>query len=78
MSTYGLVINGRKVSTADSFPVLNPATEEAVAQCPFATPGHLDDAVAAAGKAFKAWSVVSDQERSAACGAIADAHYPAF
>ena len=73
MSTYGLIINGHKVATADSFPVLNPATEDAVAQCPFATRAHLDDAVAAATKAFAGWSAVSDKERAAACGAIADA-----
>ena len=73
MSTFGLIINGRKVSTADSFPVVNPATETVVAPCPFATRGQLDDAVAAAGKAFRSWSAVADVERAAACGAVSEA-----
>lgn len=73
MSTYGLIINGHKVSTADSFPVVNPATEEVHAQCPFATRGHLDDAVASAAKAFSSWAAVSDAERAAACGAVSEA-----
>lgn len=73
MSTYGLIINGQKVTTSDSFPVVNPATEEILAQCPFATRGHLNDAVAAAGRAFRSWSRVSDGERAATCGAISEA-----
>ncbi len=72
MSDYGLIINGRKIATEDSFPVLNPATEEVVAQCPFATRDQLDDAVKAAANAFRSWSAVSDRERAAVCGRISE------
>ncbi len=73
MSDYGLIINGRKVSTEDTFPVITPATEEVIAQCPFATRDQLDDAVKAATEAFKSWSKVSDKERAAVCGQISEA-----
>ena len=48
MPAYNLIIDGEKVSTAETFPVLNPATEEVVAQAPKATVDHLNQAVAAA------------------------------
>ena len=67
MPDYGLIINGTKVMTEDAFPVINPATEEPVAQCPFATRDQLDDAVRAAAVAFTTWSQVPDEERAAAC-----------
>lgn len=73
MADYGLIIDGEKVATAETFGVINPATEEIVGQCPIATKEQLDDAVAAAGKAFKTWSVSSDEERAAACSKIAEA-----
>lgn len=73
MSAYGLIINGKKVTTEDSFPVINPATEEPVAQCPFATREQLDAAVGAANVAFTSWSQVADAERAAACGRMAEA-----
>ncbi|MDX1481462.1 MAG: aldehyde dehydrogenase family protein [Woeseiaceae bacterium] len=73
MSDYGLIINGEKVLTDDTFPVINPATEDVVAQCPFATREHLNEAVQAAAKAQPAWARVDDAERAAACGKIAEA-----
>jgi acyl-CoA reductase-like NAD-dependent aldehyde dehydrogenase len=73
MSDFGLIINGEKVATAETFGVINPATEETVDQCPIATKEQLDAAVDAAAEAFKTWSQVSDEERSAACGKIAAA-----
>lgn len=73
MTDYKLIIDGKKVSTAETFPVLNPATEEVVAQCPKATPEHVDQAVAAARRAFPAWSATPDAERSRIVHAIADA-----
>jgi acyl-CoA reductase-like NAD-dependent aldehyde dehydrogenase len=71
MSEYGLIINGKKISTAESFGVINPATEGIVGQCPIATKAQLDDAVAAAAAAFKKWSKTPDAERAAVCGKIA-------
>ncbi|MEM8564692.1 MAG: aldehyde dehydrogenase family protein [Pseudomonadota bacterium] len=73
MSTYQLIIDGKKVPTEETFAVLNPATEEVAAQCPKATVQHVDQAVAAARKAFPAWSATSDEERSRLVHAIADA-----
>lgn len=71
MSDFGLIINGKKVTTAESYGVINPATEQIVAQCPIATQADLDAAVDAAAAAFKTWSKVPDAERAAACGKIA-------
>jgi acyl-CoA reductase-like NAD-dependent aldehyde dehydrogenase len=73
MTNYKLIIDGKKVSTGETFPVLNPATEEVIAQCPKATTEHVDQAVAAARRAFPTWSATPDSERSAAVHAIADA-----
>lgn len=73
MSDYGLIINGEKIVTDESFPVTNPATEEVVAQCPFATREQLNEAVEAAKSAFSRWSREDDAERAAACGRIAKA-----
>jgi acyl-CoA reductase-like NAD-dependent aldehyde dehydrogenase len=73
MSDFGLIINGEMVSTAESFGVINPATEKIVGQCPIASREQLDAAVSAAAEAYKSWSRVSDEERAAACGRIAAA-----
>lgn len=73
MPAYNLIIDGKKVATAETFPVLNPATEQVVAQAPKATAEHLNQAVAAARRAFPAWSATPDAERSRLVHAIADA-----
>ncbi|NIB42608.1 aldehyde dehydrogenase family protein [Pseudomaricurvus alkylphenolicus] len=72
MSDFGLIINGERVVTANSFDVINPATEELVAKCPAADEDHVNQAVAAAKAAFEHWSQVSDDERKAACHKVAD------
>ena len=54
MSDYKLLINGNLVAGASTTPVLNPATEEVVAQCPRGSIAQLDEAVAAAKAAFPA------------------------
>ncbi len=73
MSDYGLIIDGKRVATKDTFAVINPATEKLLAQCPRATREQLDLAVKAAARAFQSWSRVPDAERAAACGRIAAA-----
>ena len=73
MPDYNLIIDGKKVATAETFPVINPATEEVIAHCPKATVEHVDEAVAAARRAFPAWSATPDAERSQLVHAIADA-----
>ncbi len=72
MSSFSLTINGEPVSTNETFPVINPANEEVVAQCPQATVAHLDQAVAAAKAAFPKWAALSSEERAAKLNEIAD------
>lgn len=71
MSDYSLIIGGKARSAAEFLDVKNPATGEVVGRMPMGTPQDLDDAVAAAGKAFESWSRESDETRKAACHAIA-------
>ncbi len=56
MSDYNLLIDGKMVPGDMTMPVLNPATEEVLAQCPRASKDQLDKAVAAAKAAFPAWA----------------------
>ena len=73
MSDYGLIIDGKKVYPEETFGVINPATEEVLAECPKAGQDHLDQAVAAARRAFGSWSLVADSERSRLLHAVGDA-----
>ena len=52
-----LLIDGQFVDSRSTHwrNVVNPATRNVIAQVPFATPGELDAAVAAAKKAFATW-----------------------
>lgn len=63
MTDYKLTINGKAVQTNKTFPVLNPATEEAFAEAPEATRDHLESAVKAASSAFKNWKNTSIESR---------------
>ncbi|EED36331.1 aldehyde dehydrogenase 1a3 [Luminiphilus syltensis NOR5-1B] len=72
MSDYKMLINGKAVAADETFPVLNPATEDVIAYAPKATQAHLDSAVAAARAAFPAWSATSSDERKAIIHKIAD------
>ena len=71
MSAYKLIIDGKKVATTETFPVINPATEEVAAQCPKATVEHVNLAVPPARRAFPAWSATPDAEPSRLIHAIA-------
>jgi acyl-CoA reductase-like NAD-dependent aldehyde dehydrogenase len=73
VSSYNLIIGGAAVATATHAEVLNPSTGDVVGMMPLATSDQLDQAVAAAGLAFKTWSKTSDAERRAALHAIAAA-----
>lgn len=72
MSSYGLVINGEKISTTDYLDVLNPADQSVVGQMPLASTDQLDDAVRAAQAAFPAWRDLDDKERQKLCNKLAD------
>ncbi len=69
---YEMTIGGETV-TADSYTdIRNPAnTDEVVGQAPVGTSKHLDQAIAAARKAFESWRHSSEEERAEACQAIA-------
>lgn len=70
---YHLWIDGKAVPGADSFDVINPADLSVIAQAPAASPAQLDEAVAAARRAYPAWSALPWDERQSMLQALADA-----
>jgi malonate-semialdehyde dehydrogenase (acetylating)/methylmalonate-semialdehyde dehydrogenase len=60
-----LYINGefRSGHGPDTFPVLNPATQDIIVEAPFATADEINEAVAAAKAAFVQWRSVPAPER---------------
>jgi len=65
MSRYTLSIDGQQQAAAETFGVINPATEEVFAEAPACSPQQLDAAVAAAGRAFASWRRDADARREA-------------
>lgn len=65
MSSFPLTIDGRAVSTAREFDVLNPFDESLAGRCPEATVEHVDQAVRSARAALPGWSSAPDAERVA-------------
>ncbi len=66
MTTHSLLIDGQHVSSSsgDLMDVINPATEEVIAQVPSATDADVDRAVASARAALAGpWAAVSARER---------------
>lgn len=59
------IINGEKRSAAKFHQVTDPRTEEPLWDVPLATPEDLEEAIAAANKAFKTWSKSTVPERQA-------------
>ena len=72
MNALKLLINGKLVEGDQTMPVLNPATEEVLAECPRASLAQLNAAVAAAKAAFPAWSRTDIGQRRKLLGQIAD------
>ncbi|GAB1258209.1 aldehyde dehydrogenase family protein [Aurantivibrio plasticivorans] len=64
MHTFSMLIDGNLVSSEDTFPVINPADESILAHAPNATDKQLDQAIAAAEKAFDSWKNLSHAQRS--------------
>src|SRR5688572_26891659 len=56
-------IDGRGETSETYFDVINPATGAPFARCPDASKAQLDQTVAAARRAFEAWSAQSFEER---------------
>jgi acyl-CoA reductase-like NAD-dependent aldehyde dehydrogenase len=71
-SEFSLWINGKAVAGASTFPVINPATEEVLVDCPRADLAQLNQAVAAAKAAFPAWAARSIDERRRLLQRLAD------
>ncbi len=70
-ASYTMTIGGQAVTGATSFDVLNPATGQVIGSAPDCKPEQLDAAVAAARKAFPAWSATSIEKRREALLGIA-------
>lgn len=74
MKHYQLYINGQwqDASNQEKREVINPSTEEPIAYVSMANEGDVDQAVAAAKKAFPSWNRLSIEERSSYLQKIAD------
>ena len=59
-----LFIGGQWRKTADSLPVLNPATEAEIGRLPVAARADLDDALTAAAAGFRIWSRTAPRIRA--------------
>ena len=55
---FTMTINGNSATAVESFQVINPATEEKIADVADATQAQLDEAVAAARAAFPTWKSI--------------------
>ena len=64
LADYSLTIGGEAVVTADRLDVTNPATGAIIGHAPNATAKELDDAVAAARRAFPGWRDLPRTERA--------------
>ncbi|HKU10164.1 MAG TPA: aldehyde dehydrogenase family protein [Sinomonas sp.] len=69
---WTLTIDGQAADTETTFDVVNPATREVIAQAPAASVEQLDEAVAAAARAFPGWAATPNEDRAAAVAAIGD------
>lgn len=66
-----MTIGGQRIPAADYREIRNPADGSVAGLCPVATREHLEQAVAAAERAFEQWRRTTSQQRSTACEAIA-------
>lgn len=71
MEPFRLIIDGNRVPTPQCFEVLNPADETVAGLAPLGDGQSLDDAVAAARRAYRSWRKESERNRKAACLNIA-------
>jgi lactaldehyde dehydrogenase / glycolaldehyde dehydrogenase len=65
-----MLIGGRRVATAETRPVENPATGEQLAAVPEATADHVAEALAAAAAAQRAWARTSHPQRAEVLAAV--------
>lgn len=65
-------INGQWTSSASTFSVVNPATEQTIATCPESTPDILNSAIQAASTTFPAWRAIPGRQRGRILRRLAD------
>ncbi len=70
---YAMLIGGERVRGSAALDVVNPATEQVIAQVPDCTREELDRAVAAARAAVPGWAATPIAERKAKLNALGDA-----
>ena len=58
-----MLIDGNWVSGGERMPVLNPATEETIAEVPIASPAEIEAALQSAKRAQKPWARLTGVER---------------
>lgn len=59
-----LFIDGQWRQTAETLPLMDPATDETIGHVPIATMSDLDDALAAAERGFRHWSTMGVDKRT--------------
>jgi acyl-CoA reductase-like NAD-dependent aldehyde dehydrogenase len=70
LAALGHLVNGKIVTSEETFPVVNPSTGEVAAHCPDASRELLDEAIAAARAAQPGWAAVGLQARQQAIKAM--------
>jgi len=73
LGPFHLLIDGKLEAGDSEMSVINPANEDVLSACPRASMAQLDKAVAAAKRAFPAWSATPMDVRRKALLAMADA-----
>ncbi|GAB2671579.1 aldehyde dehydrogenase family protein [Saccharopolyspora gloriosae] len=70
----GFLIDGRRQRprSPETFPTVDPATEQVLTRLGVAGPDEVDEAVRSGRRAFETWSAVSPQHRAAVLSRIAD------
>lgn len=66
------IVDGKKRGSRTTTNVINPTTEEVLANVPVADRELLDETVAAASRAFPAWASVPIETRQAAVAKLGD------
>jgi acyl-CoA reductase-like NAD-dependent aldehyde dehydrogenase len=69
---YAMTIDGKKMLSADTGAVINPATEQEICRYPLGSREDLDAAVEAARRALPAWSAMPIEGRQAAVAELGD------
>ena len=78
---YGMTIDGQRVLAADTGEAINPASEQVICAFPLASREQLDAAVAAAKRAFAAWSgtpIIERQQMVSMLGDLIEQHQEEF